>query len=170
MTEEAARVEAVLRREGRLFAVLDAARSPSVFEQVMAADEAHRSCLFDEARALDCAAQAPYVVSVGDGEWLSRLVADGWGHAWGIFVVSTAPLRRVRDQLALFMTVELDDHPKPLHFRFYDPRVARHFLPTATPRQAALWFDEIQAFLVEAEDGSPLLFEREGNAVRQRDL
>jgi Domain of unknown function (DUF4123) len=150
--------------------VLDAARTTAVFEHVMEIDETSRSCLLDEARALDCAAQAPYLVTVPPGDWLRRILTRGWGDAWGIFVVSRAPLRRVREQLTHLMKVELDSYPEPLLFRFFDPRVARHFLATATPRQAALWFDEVQAFLVEAEDRSALCFERRGSAVAYRVL
>jgi hypothetical protein len=129
-----------------LYAVLDAARNGGVARILDMAGEAQRS-LFDGAGAAALAPVAPYVVALGATQ-LSALVEAGWGKSWGIFVHSAAGFHHVREQLASLLTVSRGDGAA-LHFRYYDPRVARGFFAQLSPRQLSQVFAAIDAYLME---------------------
>ncbi len=142
--------------EGGLFAVLDAARDPQIAPLLREHSEPHR-CLFIGERAEQLADYAPYLVELGtDSALLRRLVNDGWGHSWGVFLWSQRPFKVVWRQLHKMLTVNTDDG-RQLLFRFYDPRVLRAFLPTCTPRQRSQMFGPIATFLYEDEAASGLM-------------
>jgi hypothetical protein len=77
------------------------------------------------------------------------LLISGWGRAWGIWLVSSAPLDDVRRHLRRFLKVS-DERGRQLLFRYYDPIVLTAFLPTCTASELAELFGPIDAFLVES--------------------
>lgn len=156
----AARAEealAALRAEEEpLFAVLDAARDGRVLELLRAAPEEHLS-LYDGARGETFTEEAPYLVGLPRGSWLlDRLVQEGWGRSWGVYLTCRRPLAEVRRHLRRFLVVEVEETQEALLFRFYDPRVLRVFLPTCTPKQAETFLGEFQTFFVEGDGGEIL--------------
>jgi hypothetical protein len=88
--------------------------------------------------------------------FLERLVRDGWGESWGVYLTSDAPFEELRKHLRRFLTVELEGG-KAVLFRFYDPRVLSVFLPTCTPRERAEFFGPIRRYLVESDAGGEAL-------------
>jgi hypothetical protein len=146
---------------GRLFALLDAARTDRVLKILQTSADDYSS-LYEGVQAEAMADGAPYLVRLERGSrLLPRLLNMGWGESWGIYVESASPLRELRSHFRRLLFVAREQDGQPMYFRFYDPRVLRAFLPIATPRQVEALFGPIERFLVEAEDpGDFIRFER----------
>ncbi len=143
---------ALQQRMGSLFAVLDAARDDRVLELVNGAIDPQVS-LYRGIHGQALHRVAPHLVELAPGSpLLTRLVREGWGKRWGIFLSSSAPLEELRRHLRRFLMVEEEVSGERLYFRFYDPAVLRMFLPVATARQLGQWWQEIDAVLLEGED------------------
>jgi hypothetical protein len=156
---EAHRALARLREAPRLYAVLDAARDERILQLLHEAPDDHRS-LYEGVQGEALADVAPYLVSFRkDSALLDRLVEEGWGRAWGIFLTSKKPFKDVRRHLRRFLMVEDDETRERLYFRFYDPRVLREVLPIATVRQEDEIFEGIDSFLCEGERGEVAVFD-----------
>jgi Domain of unknown function (DUF4123)/Inner membrane component of T3SS, cytoplasmic domain len=151
----------VLRQEADsagLFAILDAARSDRILELLRESVEEHRS-LYEGVKGETMAEVAPYLVRLPKGSrLLEALVREGWGKRWGVYSTCKRPFKEVRRHLRRFLMVENDTTGAPMYFRFYDPGTMRVFLPTCTARQAAEFFGDIGAFLVEGTRGEILRF------------
>ena len=149
----AASLGEIAERE-RLHAVLDAARSDRILDLLTCSLDPHRS-LYDGAQGEKLAEMAPYLVRfLPDSPLLARLVDEGWGERWGIFLTSTHSFQDVRRRLRRFLMVEDDETGEQFYFRFYDPEVLRVFLPAFPPRQAGELWTEIDSFLYEDEHGA----------------
>ncbi|MDG3005794.1 DUF4123 domain-containing protein [Paludisphaera mucosa] len=135
-----------------LFAVLDAARGGEVYRLILEAPEEKRS-LFEEPRASDLAAFAPYLIEIPEGSpFLERFVGEGWGRSWGVLLTSDRPFDEVRESLKRLSTVVHDDGRRLL-FRFFDPRVLRTHLPASDPADAGAFFRGVLSYLCERDDG-----------------
>lgn len=153
--EKAAALDALVReREGRrLFAVVDASRGPRPLRLLREAVDEHRS-LYEGVKGEALAKCAPYLVALRtDSGLLERLVREGWGARWGIFLACSRPFKDVRRHLRRFLMVEDDVTGQKYYFRFYDPSALRVFLPSCTPRQRADFFGEVACFFAEGERG-----------------
>jgi len=152
---QAPRALSELDREiGQLYAVLDAARDERVLQLLRESVDEHRS-LYQGIQGEAMAAEAPYLVCFRRGSGLlERLVREGWGRSWGVFVTSRQSFKAVRRHFRRFLLVEEDGTFERLYFRFYDPRVLREFLPMATVRQRDdLLGAVVESVLVEGERG-----------------
>ncbi|MEW6730072.1 MAG: DUF4123 domain-containing protein [Acidobacteriota bacterium] len=139
-----------------VYAVLDGASIPKLLAKL---DEYQplTICLFPEELAPDMAEVAPYLIQLEAGtEFIDWLLMNGWGEHWGIYALTHADIYEMRQHLYQFLIV-YDHNGKPLRFRYYDPRVLRHFLPTCRVDELAAFFGPISNFLLEAEDPSYLL-------------
>jgi hypothetical protein len=149
-----ARVSAVLTgisRDEHLHAVLDATRSPRVRELTSASLDQARS-LYEGAQGEAMADIAPWLVRFAPGSPLiERLVTEGWGARWGVFLTSAQPFKELRRHLRRFLVVTDEESGASLYFRFYDPEVLRVFLPTCAARQAEELWGDVDAFLFEGE-------------------
>lgn len=157
-----ARRQATLQRltavEAPLFAVLDAARTRQIPRLLQSAREEHQS-LYEGPEAVKLSKVAPYLVSLPSGSpTLTRIVNQGWGQSWGIYLSSRLPFKELRRHLRRFLLVEAEQTREPLYFRFYDPRVLRVFLPTCTPAQRHELFGQIDCFWMESHDSELLGF------------
>src|ERR1700712_3613531 len=80
-----------------------------------------------------------------------RLVAEGWGNNWGVYLTSQLALpalwRNVRQQVHVY-----GPDLESLFFRFYDPRVMRNYFPTCPPRQLAEFFGPVDFYIAEETD------------------
>jgi pSer/pThr/pTyr-binding forkhead associated (FHA) protein len=134
-----------------LYTVLDAARSPRIL-RLLEESVDERQSLFDGPGGASLWRVAPYLVKLAprSSGLLARLVAEGWGKSWGIYVVSDAPFKDVRRHFRRHLKVE-DPNDKPMFFRFYDPRVLRRFLPMASGRQLQELFAHVGKYVVEGE-------------------
>jgi hypothetical protein len=146
---------------GQLFALLDAARSDRALSILQTSADEYAS-LYEGLQSETLADEAPYLVRLdAESRLLPRLLDEGWGESWGIYVEAPSSLRELRGHLRRLLYVMNEQDGQPMYFRFYDPRVLRAFLPIATPRQVEEIFGPIERFLVEAEDpGAALRFER----------
>jgi len=136
--------------ETSVFAVLDGASIPDLVKSLYE-HEPEYCCLYRGELQPDMASVAPYLVRLeADDEFSELVFREGWGAHWGIFVVSQATLRALRDHFREFHTVELPDQRTVL-FRYYDPRVLRNFLPACNAAELATFFGPVQSFVVEGE-------------------
>lgn len=145
-----------------LFAVLDAARDRRVLKFLQSTDQEYES-LYEGPDGEALAEVAPYLLNLPrDSEWLGRLVQEGWGNSWGIFLTSRLSFNETRRHLRKFLKVQEEATGRQLYFRFYDPRVLRSFLPTCTPEQRAEFHGPLRSFLLEGEKFELLRFKASG--------
>jgi hypothetical protein len=150
-------VASILRKQGPLFALLDAARERSILELLEEDIDAEYDCLYEGKSATDLAAWAPYLVSLpSESSLLDVLVERGWGKSWGVYLTSAKSLADVRRHLRHFLIVTMANG-KEGYFRFYDPRVLRVYLPACTPDESKAFFGPIDAYLMESEKPQQLL-------------
>jgi hypothetical protein len=148
----------ILRAEPTpLFALLDAARGDEVRGLIRGCPEETAS-LYDGVQGKVLEEYAPHLVRLPAGSpFLDVLVREGWGRSAGVYLTSRRPFKEVRRHLRRFLMVREEETDTELYFRFYDPRVLRVFLPTCTPRQAGVFFGEVDRFLLEDADPAVLL-------------
>ncbi len=164
---EAALVEARGDGNGRLYALLDGARSPEIHAFVTATPG--HECLYKGSLSPELERAAPFLVEP-QGKLLDHWLARAWGQSWGIFLTADAEPEALVKHFRRFLKVKSEDG-EVLVFRFYDPRVFRPYLPTCTAEEAEFVFGPVARFLVEAEDGEGLLgFSREDGAVTESAL
>lgn len=161
----------LLWRPGRsggscIYVLVDGARDDRIYGAVLAAYD-NKACLYSGALPPDLEMTAPHLVEVDPGSrFAARVLTEGWGESWGLFIECDAGLTNLRRHLRQFLIV-LDERNARLIFRYYDPRVLRVFLPTCTPRQLAQFFGPVQRWVMEDEDPEKALeFVREKGVVR----
>ena len=152
--------------ETPVFAVLDGASVPDLVKSLYQ-HEPEYCCLYRGELQPDMATVAPYLVRLeAESKFAEWLLSEGWGGHWGIFALSTADLRALRDHFREFHTVELPDQRTVL-FRYYDPRVLRSFLPACNAAELAVFFGPIQSFIVEGDTpDAGLRFAMAGKSLR----
>jgi hypothetical protein len=137
--------------EAQLYAILDGASIPNLLSKL---DEYQPECecLFAGELEPDMAEVAPYLVSLqADSPFTEWLLLEGWAKHWGVFALSKIEISAMRNHLRKLIRVR-DEQGKPLHFRFYDPRVLAQFLPTCTAQELADFFGQITSFIAETEN------------------
>jgi pSer/pThr/pTyr-binding forkhead associated (FHA) protein len=141
-----------------LYALLDAAREPSVLKVILECKEEYQS-LYEGPQGAQLAHFAPYLIRVPQkSPLLETLVQRAWSKSWGVFLTCDKPLKDLRTHFRHFLTVKLPDGQQ-VYFRYYDPRVLRLFLPTCLPEETTQFFGPVKQFLIEAEDpGTALHF------------
>ncbi|MEP6502681.1 MAG: DUF4123 domain-containing protein [Betaproteobacteria bacterium] len=139
-------------RDMPAYVILDGAQNQTLVGALHADGAPKWRCLFTGTLAPDMAVVAPYLVELEQSSaFTRRLLAEGWGQNWGVFLISQLALpalwRHVRAQVHVY-------GPKlePLFFRFYDPRVMRSYLPTCTPQQLAEFFGPVDFYIAEGEE------------------
>jgi hypothetical protein len=139
-----------------LYAVLDPARDPAILALLQSSGEEVRS-LYNGRRSEQLADVAPYLARVPAGSrLLDALVREGWGRSWGVLAVCDAPFAELRRHLRRFLVAQTEDRTA-LYFRFYDPRVLRPFLESATAEQRRAFFGPVSAFLLEGRRENTVL-------------
>lgn len=153
-----------------LFALLDAARDPAILKLLLESKEEYQS-LYQGAQGEKLIHFAPYLVRLPQqSPLLEKLVKDGWGKSWGVYLACEKPFQDVRSHLRHFLVVRTEDG-KNLYFRFYDPRVLRVFLPTCTPEEIKQFFGPIKHYLVEDEKPEVVLhFANHGRGIEKAAL
>jgi Domain of unknown function (DUF4123) len=148
---------------GPLFALLDTTRDPLRILATLRGSGENFQSLYEgmQGRMLD--AYAPYLVQLpGDSPLLEKVVAEGWGKHWGIFVVSGADFKTLRKHFRTFLMVT-DPEGKQLYFRYYDPRVLRVYLPTCNATESEFVFGPVAAYLCEGERADTLMVFQAGD-------
>ena len=147
-----------------LFAVLDAAVDPALLEHVQ--EHLRREpgytlqSLYEGQGAHELARWAPYLLALPPrSALLETLLQEGWGKSWGCFCTTHVPFNDMRRHLRRFLMVQLEEGSQ-VYFRFYDPRVLREFLPTATHAELLHFFGPVGEWLMESADTRSLLRSR----------
>jgi hypothetical protein len=138
-----------------VYAVLDGARDPRVHREVEGSRLAH-VCLFSGALAPELVETAPYLVHLAArATFTPKLFELAWGESWGLFARSRTGLEELRRHFRRLLRVR-DEQGRHLHFRHYDPRVLRVYLPTCTREELEIFFGPVESFVVE-DDNPDLL-------------
>jgi hypothetical protein len=153
-----------------LYALLDAACEPSVLK-VLFESKAEYESLFEGIPGAQLTHFAPYLVRVPkESPLLEKLVQQGWGKNWGIYLTSSQALPDLRTHFRQFLMVKMPEGEQA-YFRFYDPRVLRLFLPTCTAEETNLIFGPVKYYLTEDEKPDVLLrFSNKGVGVGRKIL
>jgi hypothetical protein len=132
-----------------VWAVLDCARDPAVYRALLESRLEFR-CLYSGRLPAELERVAPQLVELLPGHRLvDRLLNEGWGRSWGVFVKIVDP-SSLRHHLRKFLKVR-DEDGKSLIFRYYDPRVLRTYLPSCRPGEVEALFGPVTAYLTEDE-------------------
>ncbi len=144
------------------YAVLDGASNPALLDHLYDGEQPEFACLYSGELAPDIAECAPYLVRLMQATPFAQWIVDNCpGKHWGIFVLSRADLRELRQHFRKFNMVYDPEGNRPLLFRYYDPRVLRIFLPSCDKKQQAEFFGPVDAYFAETEGGeSHLRFDR----------
>lgn len=146
--------------------LLDGARDPRI-AGLLRSGKLEYACLFDGRLDPRLQAAAPHLVHLAAGSpTTNRLLALGWGKAWGILTVAPAHVTLTQQRLHLKKLLRVkDENGRELVFRYYDPRVLRAYLPTCTGAEARTVFGPLTRLV--AEDGDGLrTFELDGESLR----
>lgn len=138
----------------QVYWLLDGARDPQISQRVRYGELRFWS-LYSGELTPRLRAAAPYLVQLQYGTAATlALLARGWGHGWGIFVVAPAGVSmfQVRLHLKKLLRVRTEEGTV-LMFRYYDPRVLLTFLPTCTPEQFRDFLGDLTRLVIETEGG-----------------
>ncbi len=161
-----------------MFAVLDGAAAPDPLLPRLTDAGCDFRCLLKAQLPERLARAAPYVVALERHHVLTDwLLGPAWGESLGVYAWADASLVDVWRHLRTFLRVAVEDG-RTMHFRYYDPRVLRAYLPTCTGPELALVFGPLEGWAVESgEDwlvhrraGDGLLRERAGLPPALADL
>jgi hypothetical protein len=152
--ERKAEALAALRaEEAPLYAVLDAAREERILTLLRASAEESQS-LYEGSEGEVLEDVAPYLVALPKDAWLlERLVEEGWGQGWGIYLACRRPFDEVRRHLRRLLIAQVKETGERTYFRFYDPEALAGLLPTFSPRQHQMFFGEICVLVMESGSG-----------------
>lgn len=153
-----------------VFALLDGASVRQLPDYLEDEDAEHAALVPLTSDEPEEVTRAAYLVRVErDSTVAEWLAADGWGRHWGIFVICPKGtdfddlLRHLREMAQ----VRLPDG-RIVYFRFYDPRVWRHFCATCDTTQSQHLFSIPATYACESMDGSALLVDRMKNGAFER--
>lgn len=146
------------QEELQLFALVGGARDARIVPLLEEHAYVKTACLYSGKLSPKLRAAAPWLADLreGEGALCDELLDQGWGRAWGIYLVSSASLGQLRKHFRRFLQVYREDGGK-LYFRFHDPRVLRAYLPTCNREELDFVFGPISELLCEGEDPLTLL-------------
>ncbi|HEX6730149.1 MAG TPA: DUF4123 domain-containing protein [Pyrinomonadaceae bacterium] len=157
-TYEAATLEGRLLRilqtqPASLMALVDATHEPRILQYLQNSGEEYRS-LYKESMTPTI---APFLVRFHPrSNFLKRMVKEGWGKGWGIYLTCQLPLEQVRNYFREALMISLPDGTE-LFSRFYDPKFFRTFLETCTAAEAEKFFGPVNSYLMESDRQEVLL-------------
>jgi hypothetical protein len=131
-----------------LYCLLDCARDPRIGGICSeTGDEAVN--LYFGSQAPEMADVAPHLCHLTtEGAPLPKLLAEGWGRSWGYYLFSHHPPDTLVNHLRAWLL--LDEEPAgSCFFRYYDPRILRHFLRACTAEEKRTFMGPIQQIVVE---------------------
>jgi hypothetical protein len=154
-----AAIEALLWPKGAsgmsVWAVLDGARDPRIHQALVESRLEYRS-LYAGRLPRELERVSPQLVELLPGHRLTaRLLGEGWGQAWGVFLRIDDP-SNLRHHLRKFLKVKTEDGRRLL-FRWYDPRVLRVYLPTCSATELATVFGPLDRWFAETDGATSLL-------------
>ena len=139
-----------------VFAILDGARDDRIYGAVDGC-KLQRECLYAGDLPWQLKMTAPYLVQLERADpFTRRILKDGWGRSWGVFLRTETGLQQLRRHLREFLRVR-DEAGRRLIFRYYDPRVLRVYLPTCTTGELETLFGRIDCYMMEGENPDEVL-------------
>jgi hypothetical protein len=152
------------------FVILDGASVPGLPETLHRLQPEHE-CLFRGELEPDMREVAPYLVRLEpDSEFSDWVIEKGWGKHWGIFALSPADLRTMRQHFRSLLVV-YDPEGNPRRFRYYDPRVLSAHLPACNAADLAAMFGPVASYVMEAGvPHSALRFQLTNGSLKQDKL
>ena len=158
-----------VQRQPGVWAVLDGARDPKIHLALLESRLEYR-CLYSGKLPRELEMAAPQLVELPTRHRLAmRLIDEGWGRAWGLFLKIDDPAN-LRHHLRKLLKVRHEDGRRLL-FRYYDPRVLRVFLPTCRPPELKEMFGPIGSFIMEDGPGAAAMeFSLSGLSLKQATL
>lgn len=139
-----------------VYAVLDGASVPNLLHS-LEQFEPDQICLYRGELGSELAEAAPYLVRLEpESAFTERVLREGWGRHWGIFVLAKADMRTLRRHFRSFLMV-YDPDGRPLYFRYYDPRVLRIYLPTCNAEDGRLVFGPVSRYIMEGESPAEII-------------
>jgi len=139
----------------RVYAVLDGASIPNL-RSLLARHQVSNVCLLPGNLDPELAQTAPYLTELSPrSPSTERLLTQGWGNHWGILARSNADFRTLRMHFRKLLRA-WDADSQPLHFRYYDPRVLRIYLPTCDAENLRVLFGPVTAYLAETDPADAL--------------
>jgi hypothetical protein len=140
-----------------LFSILDAGRDDRLCKLLIARKEGCR-CLYTGEEEEEFGEVAPYLVShAADGDFLHKVLREGWGSRWGIHFTSELTFDELHAHFRNPCKVMLEGSPCPHFFRFYDPWWLPEYLQKFTQSQIEEVFGPVTVFYVETEDPGQVL-------------
>ena len=137
---------AAVHAQSHAYALVDACNAPAVLAKVQELGPERAYSLYRGRRQVeDLFDIAPYLVPLDETlhHWILAEMRDD---AWGIFVLSSAPLETLLSHLARCLIVRTPGGSRE-YFRYYDPRVLRTLIPSLDALQRQQLFGPIQSFL-----------------------
>jgi hypothetical protein len=135
-----------------MYAVVDAAKEPGVLKMILDTPGTERDCLLGEARDAQLVHFAPHLVRLANGSQLrEQLTLGRAGVGWGILIVSDAPKEQLRAHLVQLLRAKLSDG-REMHFRYYDPRILKAFLPSCLEEEVAAFFGPVTQFVLQENE------------------
>lgn len=129
------------------YALVDTAQDPALYPLVLQSDQ--QQCLISGEVTPVLAATFPYIVSLEtDGPLAAAWRLRGGEGNWGLILQSALSIDALRLHFKKFLSVRLPDG-RVVQFRFYDPRVFRSYLHTATPAEREPWFRGVARYWIE---------------------
>ena len=106
-------------------------------------------CLFAGELAIPLQRSAPYLVQLElDDRATIRMIEDGFGESWGMFLRADVSIKTIRKHLRTLLRVQAPNGRYML-FRYWDPRVLRIYLPTCLPDELRRFCGPIEQIWVE---------------------
>jgi hypothetical protein len=125
----------LLAAEGALWAILDACDTPAVPARLKLLPPDRGGCLWSGEAREKYWGVAPWLAKV-DVPLLDWVRATLWDEPWGLFLETRAAADVLRTHIRKQLIAQ-DGNGKRMYFRFYDPRVLRSYLRTATSAEGA---------------------------------
>ncbi|WP_133513282.1 DUF4123 domain-containing protein [Candidatus Thiosymbion oneisti] len=139
----------------QLYGVLDGA-SVANLRSLLAQHAVPNVCLLPGDLDPELAQTAPYLVELSpQSPFTKLLLTQGVGNHWGILAHANDDFRTLRMHFRKFLTV-WDPDGEPLHFRYYDPRVLRVYLPTCNPEELHVLFGPVTTYFAESDTANVL--------------
>lgn len=151
------------------FALLDGAGTPNLLDKLYGTAGLEFECLYSGELEDGIAEVAPYIARMHPNTEFANWVLGGWGERRGMLVQvpENVGLPVLRRHFRKLNTVYGED-ARPLVFRYYDPRVMRMYMSTATPEEIKTIFGPVSRFVMERpRRGGVTVSERDGELAQE---
>jgi hypothetical protein len=145
---------------GRLYAVIDSCKEPSVPKKVAEVGPQRAVSLYRGGAEEQYESVAPYLFKVDEAvfDWIEKQL---WASPWGIFASAEVALDALRTHFRHFLTVKSTDG-KPYLFRFYDPRILPAFLDSCNQEELTKFFGPVLGYGAKKDQGLSLIRMQDG--------